>query len=214
MRNSQWLLCVLAFTVLVCAGPAVLAGPVQEEMEGQAPAEMPGEMEMSPEEAAMMKAFQESMTPGPQHQELAESAGTYDMTVKMWQDPSGEPETLTGTAERSMIMGGRVLEERVQAEFMGMPFTGEARTGYDNVTGTWWSTWIDNMSTGLARSTGKEKEDGTMVFLGEAPHPMAGGMVKQKTVVSHTEDGSEMNTMYEERDGEWVKTMEIVYTRK
>jgi hypothetical protein len=33
-------------------------------------------------------------------------------------------------------------------------------------------------------------------------------------VISHTEDGSEMNTMYEQRDGEWVKTMEIVYTRK
>ena len=31
---------------------------------------------------------------------------------------------------------------------MGMPFEGIGRTGYDNVTGKYWSTWIDNMSTG------------------------------------------------------------------
>lgn len=213
MRKSLWLLHVLACAVLLCTAPAVLADSPQEGQEEMSGEAMAGE-EMSPEEAAMMKAWQESMTPGPEHEELAAMAGTYDMKVTMWQDPDGEPETLTGTAERSMILGGRVLEERVTSEVMGMPFHGEARTGYDNVTGTWWSTWIDNMSTGYARSTGEEKEDGTLVFKGEAPNPMVGGMVKQKSVLTHGDDGSEVHTMYEHRDGEWVKTMEIVYTRK
>ena len=28
-------------------------------------------------------------------------------------------------------------------------FTGVGRTGYDNVTGRYWSTWTDTMSTGV-----------------------------------------------------------------
>jgi len=43
---------------------------------------------------------------------------------------------------------------------------------------------------------------------------MAGGMVQQKSVVHFNDDGSERHEMYEEQGGEWVKTMEIVYTPK
>jgi len=204
MRNTPWLCCVVCCALLVSALPAV-AVPVQEDQE-QPP--------LSAEEAAMMKAMTESMTPGAEHAALAERAGTYDMKVTMWEPGAEEPSSITGTAERTMIFGGRVLQEHVTAEVMGMPFEGEARTGYDNVTATYWSTWIDNMSTGLNSSTGKKLEDGSLELIGEAPNPIAGGMIKQKSVLRRREDGSELDTMYEQRDGEWVKTMEIVYTPK
>ena len=127
-------------------------------------------------------------------------------------NPRTEPETVTGRATRSMIFGGRVLVEKVEAEFMGMPFVGEARTGFDNVTRTYWSTWIDNMSTGLFNSTGKRQDENTLVFRGQGPNPMVGGMVQQKGVIHFEDEGSERHEMFEERGGEWVKTMEITYT--
>ncbi len=211
MRNTLWLCCAVFCALLVGGLPALpaAAAPLQEPQQDQGAQE-----EISAEDAATMQAMMDSMTPGPEHAALAEMAGVYDMSVTMWGPSSPEPLTTTGTAERAMILGGRVLQEKVTAEFMGLPFEGEARTGYDNVTDTYWSTWIDNMSTGLNSSTGKKLDDGTMEFVGEAPNPMAGGMVKQKSVIQRHEDGSEVDTMYEQHDGAWVKTMEIVYTPK
>ena len=53
-----------------------------------------------------------------------------------------------------MGLDGRVLIEEVTSSMMGMPFTGHGMTGYDNVTGKYWSTWTDSMSTGLMVSEG------------------------------------------------------------
>jgi hypothetical protein len=208
MRNTSWLCCAVCCALLVTIGPA-FAVPLQEEQMEQGE-----QMEMSAEDAAMMQAMMESMTPGPEHAALAERAGVYTMNVTMWDPSAPEPETLTGTAERTMMFGGRVLQEKVKAEIMGMPFEGEARTGYDNVTDTYWSTWMDNMSTGLSSSTGKRLEDGSLELVGEVPNPMEGSMTRQKIVIHRDDDGSEVQTMYDERDGEWVKSMEIVYTKQ
>ena len=206
MRNTLWLCCAVCCALLVIAAPA-LAAPDQEEQEGQS-----GQMEMSAEDAAMMQAMMDSMTPGPEHAALAERAGSYVMNVTMWDPSSPEPETIAGTAERTMLFGGRVLQEKVSAEIMGMPFEGEGRSGYDNVTDTYWSTWMDNMSTGLSTASGKRLEDGSLELVGEAPSPVEGGMVQQKIILQRHDDGSEVQTMYDEHDGEWVKTMEIAYT--
>src|SRR5690606_36188741 len=97
--------------------------------------------EMSPAEAAMMQAYQQAGTPGPQHAEMAKSAGTYDQAIKSWMAPDAPPTSETGTAVRSMILGDRVMTEKVEATMHGQPSTGHGMTGYDNVTGKYWSTW-------------------------------------------------------------------------
>src|SRR5690606_3636062 len=73
----------------------------------------------SPEEAAMMQAYQQAGTPGPQHAELAETAGTYDLAIQSWMAPDTPPTSETGTATRSMILGGRVMAESVEATMHG-----------------------------------------------------------------------------------------------
>src|SRR5690606_4126800 len=100
--------------------------------------------EMSPEQAAMMQAYQQAGTPGPQHAEMAKPAGTYDLAIKSWMSPDAPPTSETGTATRSMILGDRVMVEKVEATMHGQPFTGHGMTGYDNVTGKYWSTWNDS----------------------------------------------------------------------
>lgn len=201
-RHLAHRLAALATFVLVFG----LAGPAAAQEEGHAPSEA--------EQTAMMEAWQKAMTPGPQHAWLAEGVGEYEVTLRMWEGP-GEPTVHTATAVREMTMDGRHLEERLEGRIMGMPFTGVGLTGYDNVTGTWWSSWYDNMSTSLTVLEGEvDMEAGTSTWSGEASDAMAGGATPMR-IEARREGGKEINEFYMTvPGGEMARTMEIVYTPK
>ena len=110
--------------------------------------------QMTPEQMAEMGAIMKAGTPGATHQALASSAGSYDLNLKSWHEPGGPAMEETATATRTMGLGGRVMMEDVTGSIMGIPFTGHGMTGYDNVSGKYWSTWTDSMSTGLMLSEG------------------------------------------------------------
>lgn len=187
---------------------AALPAAAQEEGAMQAP-------EMSPEEAAMMETWRKAMTPGPQHEMLAKGAGEWSYEITAWMEPGAEPMVSTGTAVRTMELGGRVVHEVITGNFMGEPFEGIGRTGYDNLTGEWWSTWTDNMSTSLMVMDG-EWDDATKswTFVGEGPDMMTGGKKTMKMVVRVESENREVGEMWEAGpDGEMRKSMEIVYTR-
>jgi len=167
------------------------------------------------DQAAMMAAWQKAMTPGEAHTELAKSAGAWKMTAKMWMDPAGEPMVSEGVAERQMLLGGRVLEERSSSTMMGMPFEGIGRTGYDNVTGKYWSSWIDNMSTGCYLAHGTRDADGTAVtYHGEFPNPMTGAVTKVRSVMRWEGTDTQHFEWYEDHGQGELKTMVITYERQ
>lgn len=159
---------------------------------------------------AMMEAWTKAATPGEPHAAFAESVGTWDAHITTWMEPGAEPTTSAGTFERRMILGGRVLAEDFTGDFMGQPFHGHSLTGYDNVTGRYWSLWSDDMSTGPMISWGDwDDEVGGVVYVGEMSDPMTGVRTKSKSIWKQLEDGSEVFEMYEMRDGGEAKTMEI-----
>ena len=90
---------------------------------------------LTPEQQAEMEACQKAGTPGAPHAALASTTGNYDLDFKSWSEPGGAPMESTGKATRNMILDGRVLVEAVEATMMG----------YDNVSGEYWSTWMDSM---------------------------------------------------------------------
>jgi hypothetical protein len=184
--------------VLATAGAAV----AQEE--GTLP---PG---MTPE---IMKMWQDAATPGPEHASLAEMAGSWTFTGTFVMAPGAPPQTATGTAERKLILGGRVLLETVHSEMFGQPFEGMGLTGYDNVAGQYWGTWNDNLGTGIMLSTGSCSEDGACEFMGTWNDAMVGGPKSARMTL--TSDGdTETHAMYDTTpDGAEFKSMELVYTR-
>lgn len=194
---------------------AAWAGPATAQEEAAAPAAQEGE---APAADPAMEAMMAAMAPGPQHAMLASMAGTWSFTMTFWMEPGAPPQTATGTAERTMAFGGRVLEERVTTEVMGMPFEGVGHTGYDNVTGDWWSTWMDNMSTGVLFMKGTVDEEAhTATWEGEMSDPMAGGKTPMRIVSRHEGPDKEVAEFYGPNpagDGEMIKTMEIVYERQ
>lgn len=171
--------------------------------------------EMSPEETAMMQAYQQAGTPGPQHAEMARTAGTYDLAIKSWMAPDAPPASEAGTATRSMILDGRVMVEKVEAAMHGQPFTGHGMTGYDNVTGKYWSTWNDSMSTGLMVSEGTCDDAGACNFTGSWHDPVSKQEVSARMTTKWTSPTVEVFEMYGPGpDGKEYRMMEMTYTRR
>ena len=184
---------------------SLLAAPVLAEQHEQ-PA-------MSAEEQAMMEAYMKAGMPGEPHEKMAATAGKWKATVKSWMGPD-EPMVTHGEAIREVILDGRVLKETFTGDFMGTPFHGVSMTGYDNVSGEYWSTWNDSMSTGIMVSHGVwDDEKNGVVFEGTYNDPMIGGAKSVKMITSSV-DGKEMLEMWEARGDEMFKTMEMTLVRK
>lgn len=165
-------------------------------------------------EEAMMAAMAAAATPGEEHARLAEMVGSYSADMTFLMDPSGEPQKTTMKVERTMDLEGRVLLEHWSGEFMGMPFAGRSRTGYDNVTKRYWSTWTDNWSTGVLVMYGDyDTEQSAMVFEGENAHPVTGGMYTMKSVARDLELGKSIMDMYEDYGQGMVKSFSVTMTR-
>jgi len=167
------------------------------------------------DQAEMMEAWMAAATPGAPHERLAEQAGTWNAVVEAWMEPGAEPMVSESAVERVMSLDGRVLEERWSGTMMGMPFKGYGRTGYDNITQKYWSTWTDNMSTGLMTFTGQYDEEAEeFVFHGSYVDPMSEETVDSRSVATMPEDDKEMMVMYETHDGEEIMTMRMSLTRQ
>ena len=177
--------------------------------------EKKGMPEMTPEQKAEMEAYMKAGAPGPQHKWLASTAGNYDMKIKSWHAPGAPPSEEAGSAVRATMFDGRILVEDIKASMMGTTFTGHGMRGYDNVSGKFWSTWMDSMSTGLMVSEGSCDDKGTCTFTGSWNDPIKKGPVTARMTTRWTSPTVEVFEMYgPDKSGKEMKMMEITYTRK
>lgn len=207
----------ISIRALVVFAGLVLAGLVPAARAEQPPASAAATPPpMSAEQQAAMQAYVKAMTPGPEHEWLASGAGHWTFRGKFWDGSGAPPTESTGTAERSMLLGGRVAMEKVVSEVMGMPFEGMGLTGYDNVTGRYWSTWNDNMSTGVMTSTGScDRAAKLCRFEGSYSDPMSGKVKSNRMELQQISPDEEVARSYEiGPDGKEHLTMELTYSRK
>jgi hypothetical protein len=191
----------------VAAVAALVAAPVLAQT-GQ-------EQQMTPEQKAEMEAYMKAGTPGAPHTAMAKQAGTYDLKIKSWHEPGGPAMEEAGTATRAMALDGRVLVEDVSSTMMGMPMKGHGMRGYDNVTGKYWGTWMDNMSTGIMVSEGTCDDKGACTLTGSWNDPIKKGPFKVRMTTRWTNPTTEVFEMYGPgKDGKEMKMMEITYTKK
>jgi hypothetical protein len=175
-----------------------------------------GQEEAVPTEKAYQAAMMAAATPGEPHRLLARMAGVWDVTTRIWMVPGQEPTTSTGTLHSQVILGDRYVRGTMEAEFMGMPYEGVGLTGYDNVRQQYFSTWIDNMSTGIAYMTGSLDEKGeAMVMTGTWVDPLTRIEHSVRTESRFETDDKVVWSYYmPSPDGGEFKSMEMVYVRK
>jgi hypothetical protein len=175
-------------------------------------------MTVSPQDPAEMeKMFADAIAkygaPAAEHEMLAQRAGHWTAEAKMWMAPGAPPEVHSGVADMQMVMGGRFLMQSFKMTFNGMDFEGAGLIAYDRMRGEYQSIWIDNMSTAILWTAGKEK-NGEVVMKGKQPDIMAGRYVPLRTVERTIDDDSFVFEMYMAGEGgNDFKSMEITYTR-
>jgi len=192
---------------ILITGAVLLGATVSAEQAQEAP-------KMTPEQAAEFEAYQKAGTPGEQHKALAATAGQYTIKSKMWNEPGGPATEETGTVTRSMTLDGRVLVEEFNSTYFGAPFTGHGMQGFNNVTGKYWSTWTDTMSTGIMLSEGKCDAKQACTFTGSYVDPIKKAPVKTRMTSRWATPTTEIFEMYGPgKDGKEMKMMEITYTK-
>ena len=107
-------LCTAALTATLLVTPALAEEPKPSDVT-TSPAGQPNEQEM-------MAKMMELAKLGENHKLLADIAGTWNYTVKMWMNPDAQAEPMVskGTATRKAVMGGRYYQFDVKGQ-MQMP---------------------------------------------------------------------------------------------
>lgn len=135
---------------------------------------------------------------------------------QMWMKPGDKPQQSSGSSDHTWVMGGRFLKMEFQGDVHGQPYEGLGYLGYDNVRGEHTGIWLDNMNTGIMRSSGQfDVATKTLTESGTMSCPMTGEKDQRfhgewKSIDSDTL----LYTMYHVNpDGTEMKGMEITYKR-
>lgn len=155
------------------------------------------------------------------HKRLAQWVGEWDITSKFFMGPDMPPIENKMKAVTKSMMGGRYFVEKVTGQIsMGdgappMEFEGMSVMGYDNHKKKHFSTWMDNMSTGMWMEWGTCSEDGKVITSsGENFNSMTGTMEKTTSICTIIDEDNRTLEMFGPGpDGSRVKTMEMHYKR-
>ena len=167
--------------------------------------------------ATAEKKMYEVGTPGQQHSMLAKANGVWDAEMTMWMADGAPGQTSKAVCTNKMIYGDRYQQSTFKGDFGGMPFEGASTTGYDNAEKVYFSTWMDNMSTGMMTMKGTWDEAAKAInFKGKMICPANGLECEMREVYKIVDDNTHIMEMYgpDMQTGKEYKTMEIKFTRK
>lgn len=165
--------------------------------------------------ATQMKLWTEYATPGNEHKMMADETGTWKCDMTFWEGPNGKPSKATSTANIKMILGGRYQESIYSGTMMGQPFEGKSTLAYNNASKEFTTTFIDNMGTGMMVAIGKYDEaNKSMNFKGDMVSPLNGKKTPYREVYTIVDANTRKMEMYDTKNGEEYKSMEIIMKRK
>lgn len=165
--------------------------------------------------AAMAKML-ELAQPGPEHEELAKTAGTWDMDYSMWMMPDAPPLKASGESKTEMVLGGRWLYNDASGEMMGSKTQSIGYLGYDRRTEEYVTVGLDTMGTYFITASGEKGEDGVIRMHGVDDSPM-GKQVYTFEMEFPSEDEQILRLYFSEMSGQTFdppfKLMEYTATR-
>ena len=169
-----------------------------------------------PSPKAVLTALAEAGKSGAEHQKLAPFIGEWNVTMRMWTDPSQAPAEMKATAESKWILGGRFVQETFRGECPeGKSFEAIGFLGYDAAQKKFSTVRVCGFcgktmtSLATADASGRKFECAT-----EECCPLSGEKVKGRDeIVVETNDRIVTN-IYKTMNGKEFKAMEVVATRR
>lgn len=166
---------------------------------------------------AAREAFEQAISPGEPHRYLARMEGRWTFTTTLWPAPSAPAVEYGGEAEKSMILGGRYLQEDMRGEIEDQSFIGRGVTGFDNLSGEFVNTWMDTLGTTIVVTRGGWLEEGESHELrGELRYPGVEEPVPIRTVTRIVDDDHHVFEYYVTPPGaqEEVRQLRTEFVRK
>ncbi len=137
--------------------------------------------------------------------------------MKVWMAPGAEPMTSTAV-ETNSLLGGMWLVSDFKGDFGGVEFVGHGQFGYDPTKEKYVGTWVDNMNPHMSMMEGTWDENSqVMTMMSKSVEAQSGTEVTGKIISRYKGDDNRIMEMYMEKPGspgEYIKQMEITYTRK
>ncbi len=157
--------------------------------------------------------------PTAEHMILAADEGTWDATVKSYQNgPDSEPMVSKGVEVNTVVTGGLWVVSTFKGDFGGMAFEGRSQFGYDPAKKKYVGTWIGSMSPSLSVLEGSYDADTrTLTYKGDGVCPIDGSKLVQRMVTTTKADGSRDFTLYitgTPTGGKEAKVMQIEYVKR
>jgi hypothetical protein len=210
---------LMTSSVVVSCNDEKAADPI-----GAAPSDSAGTTKLKTEaawipidSATEMKAWTEYATPGEAHKMLAKTSGTWIGESTSWMANGAPPMKNKSTLVNKMIMDGRYQLSTFKGDMMGMPFEGMSIGGYDNTQKKFFTTWIDNMGTGILKMEGNLDEASRKInYSGKMINAANGLECEMREVFTMIDDNNGLMELYgpDSKTGKEYKTMEIKLTRK
>ncbi|RYG40374.1 MAG: DUF1579 domain-containing protein [Chitinophagaceae bacterium] len=172
------------------------------------------EKEAPVDQETMMKAWKAYATPGDVHKMMAAETGKWNCEMSFWQGPDSPAEKAKATADIKMVLGGRYQEANYTGTVMGQPFEGKATTGYNNASGKLFTTFYDNMGTGMMHAEGTyDPASKKATYEGKMVDPISGKSLKYREEYVVVDENTRKTSMFDTKNGTEYKSMEIVMVR-
>jgi hypothetical protein len=210
---------ILLFIIVFCKSPDTDQGtPYELNTADTTAVATPGAINVTPalDSASAEKAWEAYMTPSAMHKIMAASEGRWTAEIVFWMSPGAEPTPPSKvTVINKMILGGRYLQSEYKGKMSGMDFDGKGIMGYDNASGKFVNSWIDNMGTGIMYVSGEyDEKSKSIVMSGSVNDPLSGRETPIRQVLTTIDDRNQVLQMYDTREGKQYKSMEIKLVRK
>lgn len=168
---------------------------------------------MSEGAEAIHEACAEAGKTAQQHQSLARFEGTWKAEVRLWMDPTKDPNVSTGIMINTMVLGGRFLQEDYKDD-SGM-FEGKGFWGYNTIDNRYEGFWVDSMATFFQLEYGRHDGDSdAYTMVGNMTDPGSGKPMKKRSVIRFLGSDEHVMEMYfQPEGGPEHKAMEIRYRR-
>lgn len=160
--------------------------------------------------------FEPLTVPGEPHEVLADTVGEWDLTIRVWSTPEGEPTETRGTASGHWILGERFVETTYKGEVMGRAFEGLKIEGYENAAEEYVSTWRDNLGTYTLVFRGRcDDPCSVRTMIADFLDPVSDQKLKVKGVTTISETDSYLyESFIVTPDGREFKNMELAAERR
>jgi hypothetical protein len=167
---------------------------------------------------ADMKACMDAATPGPNHELLTRSVGTYTVKSSMWMGEGAEPMTAEAKATITSVMDGKFTRWETVGDVPGMgEMKGSGTYGYDNAGKQFQACWITSCGTGMMIGTGEASEGGkTMTWTYTYNCPIAKKPIKMRDVEKHPDADTIVVTTFgpDPKSGKEYRMVEMTMKRE